>query len=232
MADRYVIQGREVKLPVVVREALAGTAMYDVDIKAAAALLPGSAYEIVESSPGRTQCVIALIDYRDCDLDDYNEVSIAFSVRPAGATAERDGTFIYSLPVTQQFTCEAGCRIWGYPKSVEQIEYEYAEDSMRGELRMDDEPVLRLRLPRSRPEGDPMEVEMRTYSYLDGQPVETPFRQTSASAIRIGADGVELELGTHRLARDLRSLGFPKDPVMVVWTERMSGVFEAPRPLR
>jgi hypothetical protein len=232
MPLQYTIQGREVKLPVVVREALSGTAFYDVAAAAAARLLPGNAYEIVETSPGRTQCIIALIDYRDCDLDDYNEVSIAFPVRPVGSDASQDGTFIYRLPVTQRFTCEAGSRIWGYPKSVEQIDYEYADDHLRGELRMDGDLVLRMRLPRSRPEGDPVEIELRTWSYLDGQPVETAFRSKTASAIRMGAEGVELELGPHRLADDLRSLGLPTDPTMTVWTERMSAVFEAPRPLR
>jgi hypothetical protein len=232
MAQQYLIQGREVKLPVVVREALSGTAFYDVDAAAAARLIPGTAYEIVESEPGRTQCIIALIDYRDCDLDDYNEVSIAFSVRPVGSDASQDGTFIYSLPVTQRFTCEAGSTIWGYPKSVEEIDYEYADDHLRGELRMNGELVLRMRLPRSQPEGEPMEIDLRTWSYLDGQPVETSFRNTTASAIQMGAEGVELELGSHRLAEDLRSLGLPRDPMMTVWTERMSARFEAPRPLR
>jgi len=232
MATRFTIQGREVTLPVVVRDARSGTVFYDVDAVAAARLLPGTAYEIIESEPGRTQCIIALIDYRDCDLDDYNEVSIAFPVRPVGSDASQDGTFIYRLPVTQRFTCEAGSRIWGYPKSVEQIDYEYADDHLRGELRMDGDLVLRMRVPRSQPEGDPMEIDLRTWSYLDGHPVETSFRNRTASAIRMGAEGVELALGRHRLADDLRSLGLPKESTMTVWTERMSAVFEAPRPLR
>jgi len=229
MAEGYQIQGRTVRLPVVVREAASGNAVYDVPAEAAAKLLPGAAYEIVEAAPGRTQCIIGLIDYRDNDLGDYNEVSIALPARPAGSGSDRDGTFIYSLPVNQSFTCEAGRTIWGYPKSVEEIELEYADDHLRGDLHMNGELVFRMRLPRAAPQGEALELDMRTYSYLDGVPVETLFRNKSASVVHPGGDGVELELGTHPLAKDLRSLGLPKAPLMSVWTEKMSAVFEAPR---
>src|SRR5262245_33247497 len=118
----YEIQGRTVDLPVVVRDASAGVAFFDVDAAAANRFLPGDAYEVVESSPGTAQLLFALIDYRDNDLGDYLEVGITLFVRPKGSTdATDDGTFIVHLPVDQSFTCEAGCTIWGFPKTVQQI---------------------------------------------------------------------------------------------------------------
>src|SRR5689334_13621506 len=85
----YEIQGRTVDLPVVVRDASAGVAFFDVDAAAANRFLPGDAFEVVESTPGTAQLLFALIDYRDNDLGDYLEVGITLFVadrehRPGG----------------------------------------------------------------------------------------------------------------------------------------------------
>jgi len=225
----YEIQGRTVALPVEVRDASAGNVMYDVEAQAVARLLPGDAFEVVETAPGRTQLIVGLIDYRDNDLGNYNEVSIAFSVAPRGAGPEDAGTFIYKLPVDQAFTCEAGCKIWGYPKTVEKIDLDYADDFVTGRLEMEGQHVFTLTVPRRQPEtAEPLELPMRTYSYIEGVPHDTAFRNRSTSTVSPGPDGVELTLGDHPLAEELRSLGLPKPPLMSVWTEHMSAVFEAP----
>ena len=76
-------------------------------------------------------------------------------------------------------------------------------------------------------------MPMVTYSVIDGVPHATAFSQGGAGAqVVAGGDGVELELGSHPLARSLASLGLPAAAVMSTWTERMSGRFEAAQPLR
>jgi hypothetical protein len=134
-APSVVIQGREVRLPVVVRDAVSGAATYMVSAAAAARLIP-DAFEPIQPWPGRALCSIAAIQYRDNDLGDYNEVSIAFFVRERGGARGlpylgtiadvlrgRVATYIRYLPVDQSFTYEAGRTIWGFPKTVERIEF-------------------------------------------------------------------------------------------------------------
>jgi hypothetical protein len=134
-APVFSIQGRDVRLPVVVRHATSGQASFLVSAAAARKLIPGPGLDVAEVLPGRALCSIAVIDYRDNDLGDYNEVSIALFVResakPAGIpwlgnavdmVRGRLGTFIVHLPVDQSFTCDAGRTIWGFPKTVQQIE--------------------------------------------------------------------------------------------------------------
>ena len=88
-ARSYVIEGRTVTMPVVVRDATSAAATYLVDAAAARRLLPGPELDVVELLPGRALFSIACIQYRDNDLGDYNEVSLAFFVRrrdqPRGA---------------------------------------------------------------------------------------------------------------------------------------------------
>jgi hypothetical protein len=220
-------------MPVVVRDASAGTAMFDVDATAAQAMLPGDDFVVVESSPGRTQLALAVIDYRDNDLGDYREVGVTLFVRPAGAPAgERDGTFITHLPVDQEFTCAAGRGIWGFPKTVERIDFATGDGSIVTTLEMDGEAVLRLRLPRGGTDDMPI-MEMVTYSYIDGVAHGTGFAQGGGgSQVRVGGEGVEIELGTHPLSDQLRSLGLPDAPVLLTtWTEHMRGTFAVPEPV-
>ena len=63
----YEIAGRTVTMPCLVRDASAGTAMFDVDLAAARALIPAP-FVPVETSPGRCQLVLAVIDCRDLRL--------------------------------------------------------------------------------------------------------------------------------------------------------------------
>ena len=245
---QYDIAGRTVAMPVEVRDASAGTAIYDVDAAGAAALLPpGDGFEVVESTPGRAQLVLAAIDYRDNDLGDYVELGITLFVRPRGdavpangsggnsSGGEADGevgTFITRLPVNQEFTCVAGRTIWGFPKTVEDLSLAYKDDAAVMTLRMDSELVLRLTLPRGGDEVMPA-TPMTTYTYIDGAPHATPFTQGGAgSQVLLGGDGVELELGTHRVADELADLGLATaTPLLATWTEHMRATFGTPTPL-
>ncbi len=236
-ASSYEIQGRTVAMPVVVRDASAGVASYLVPAAAAQRLIPGDAFRVAEILPGRTLLGIGAIDYRDNDLGDYNEVSIVLFVRPRGEPGGvpylgsivdmvrgKLGTFIYKLPVNQSFTCEAGCTIWGFPKSVEEIDIDYTADSCTCRLAMGGEHVLTLTLPRAGKRAMP-ETEIVTYTYIDGVPHRTRATQSgSGFGIRLG--GAQLTLGSHPLAQELRSLGLPKRALMTMWTEKMRAVFQ------
>jgi hypothetical protein len=226
----YEIAGRTVTMPCVVRDASAGTAMFEVDASAAVALVP-DAFELVESAPGRCQLNLAVIDYRDNDLGDYGEIGVTLFVKPRGAADDQVGTYITHLPVDQEFTCEGGRTIWGFPKSVEDIAIVYAEQSVTATLRMDGLLVLRLTLPRGGDDEMPP-LPMTTYTMIDGAAHATAFSQGGAgSQVVPGGEGVSLELGDHPLAKELAGLGLPATPELTTWTERMRGTFEAPRPL-
>src|SRR2546425_12239926 len=157
----WVFEGREVTMPVVVRDAASAAATYLVPSAAARRLLPGPELDVVELLPGRALFSVACIDYRDNDLGDYNEVSLALFVRERreprgipwlgaaiGLARNRIATYIYKLPVDQSFTCEAGRGIWGFPKSVERIDFDDADGRRSCRLAMGGRHVLTLSLRR------------------------------------------------------------------------------------
>jgi hypothetical protein len=184
-------------------------------------------------APGQTQLILGFVDYRDNDLGDYHEVMIVFMVRPKGADAGTDGTFIYKLPVDQSFTCEAGIKIWGFPKSVERIDIDYAQDRATCRLVMNGQAVFTLTVPRAlaAPDEAP-DLEMLTYTYGPDGAMVVPFTTGgTGTSVVAGPDGVELTLGTHPIADELRGLGLPAPPLLSTWTEHMRGTFGAPHVL-
>jgi hypothetical protein len=235
------IQGRPVAMPVCVRDASAGVATWLLPASAVERLVP-EAFEVATVLPGRTPVSIALIDYRDNDLGSYHEVSITFFVRPSGArrgipwlgalldlVRGRLGTYIWKLPVDQSFTCDAGRTIWGFPKSVENIAFDYAPDRVRCRLEMDGEHVLTLSVPRGGKREMP-DAELVTYTLIEGIAHRTHFVQGgSGMGVRLG--GALLQLGTHPIADALRSLDLPRRALMTIWTEQMHGRFDAPQKL-
>lgn len=224
-ADSFEIQGQTVKIPAVVRDASSGTAMYMVDATAAAKLVP-QAFELVEAAPGLTQLTLVIVDYRDNDLGDYDEVGIVFFVRPAGQPDAEVGSYIYKLPVNQSFTCEAGFKIWGFPKTVEEIDFSYAETSATCRLSMDGQHVLTLTVPRGGDASTP-DAAAVGYTMIDGVAHQNEFvRGGDGEQTLPGGDGVVLELGGHPIAEELRSLGLETaTPILSAWSEHMRGSF-------
>ena len=241
-APIYTFQGREVRMPCMVRDASSGSATFLVDARRAQALLPGDAFRVAEPWPGKALLSLAAIDYRDNDLGDYNEVSIALVVREPGAPRGvpylgaaldvlrgRLRTFIHWLPVDQSFTRDAGEGIWGFPKTVEQIDFRTEERRASCRLVAGGRHVLTLSLHRGGTRRLP-DTEMVTYTILDGAPHRTRFT-SGAEGFGVSFSGARLELGDHPYAERLRGLGLPRRPLMCAWMEHMHGRFEAPEKL-
>ena len=237
-----VIQGKLVEFPVEVRHATAGSATYLVPSGAARRLLPVPEIEVAELLPGKALCSIAIIDYKDNDLGDYNEVSVALFVRPRGQPAgipylgtlidlvrNRLGTYIVHLPVNQSFTCEAGSAIWGFPKTVQEIEFDYRADRASCTLVYDGQHALTLSLPRGGNRSLP-ESTMTGYTTIEGV-VHTNEFTSGAEGFGIKLGGAELQLGTGLIADQLRSLGLPKKAIMTTWMEKMYASFGPSRKL-
>jgi hypothetical protein len=232
----YVIQGREVRLPVEVRDATAGVASYLVPAGSAQRLIDHTGLRIARVLPGKAICTIGTMEYRDGDLGRYHEVSVSFFVRERGERAVplvgnllglvrgSLGAYIHQLPVDGAFTCEAGQTIWGYPKFMAEISISRAGDIETSTLRADGEHVLTqtVRMGGSRSFSGRAQV---SYAHRGGTLYRTPSVMHGESmGARLG--GATLELGTHRIAQELRSLGLPKGALFSTHIGRMSATFD------
>ena len=224
-----VIDGRAITFPIEVTSFNAVTMGFDVPADAARKLLPGDAFELVESD-GVAQFILNVCDYRENPWGDYNEVNLGFLARPVGAAADVIGSFVYRMPVDQAFTCEAGNRVMGFPKTVERIDVDYLNDSVAIELWFEAKRAFTLRFPRRAGDDAPVRMANVSYSYLDGVAYGTPLEIDLATGA-LAPDDVSIELGSGIVADELRSLGLPRAPAYCTWGEGLSATFQYGAPI-
>ncbi|NLV54006.1 MAG: acetoacetate decarboxylase family protein [Acidimicrobiales bacterium] len=224
------IDGRVITFPMRVEEMNAATLLFTVPADEAAALLPGEAFEVVEVAPGRAQMVIALCDYVRNPWGDYDEVNLGFLARPAGASEDVIGSFVYRMPVNQEFTREAGNRVMGFPKTVERIDVDYSDSTVAFRLAFDGRPTLGVTLPRAAATGAPESIDAVSYSYLDGVPYGTTLSMEMGTGFPDPTE-VVIEVGDGPVADELRRLGLPAVPDMVTWGEGLAATFHLGHPV-
>jgi hypothetical protein len=223
------IEGVSIDFPLTVEEMHSATLTFTVPVEPARALLPGDAFEVLEVAPGSAMLILALCDYVRNPWGDYNEVNFGLLVHPVGRP-ESVGAFQWRMPVDQEFTMLAGNQVLGLPKTVEDLDVEYTDDTVTFRLVMGGEPTLTVTLPRVAPAGGPSREETITYSYIDGVASEVPLAIDLPTGLVDPAE-VRIELGTSPAAEELRSLGLPTAPDLAMWGEGLGGTFLRPRPL-
>ena len=223
-AATYDVGDTTVRIPVVVRDALSGTATFLVAAGVVREWLP-SGLALVPAAPGRAVLLLSAIHYRDNDLGEYREVSVALAVR----RGLRLGTYIHRLPVDDEFSRAAGRGIWGFPKTVETLSVEQDDEDVVGEWEADRGFVLRLRV-RGGGGRQLSTTAQRAYTVIDGRLHETRFLMRGKGA-SMGPGGAELELGEGEVAEELRRAGLPKRAVFSTSVAKLQMRFDAPRPV-
>jgi Acetoacetate decarboxylase (ADC) len=213
--SQHTIAGTVLTMPVEIRKAAQHMAMFSVDADAAQQMIDYSGMQVCRYLPGRAIVVLMLMRYIDGDLGEYYEYGTNVMVNPPGSNASGPralgsaGAFIHHLPVDQEFTLEAGTKIWGFPKVMadftirdgHQFSFDLTVDGQFA-LGMDFRPGLPVPL-------SGRTQEQTSYSYRDGITREIPFEMTP-SALRYRIGGARVRLGEHPYAKELASLGFPK----------------------
>lgn len=227
MAD-HIIQGREITLPVAIRDATCCGAAYLVRADAARAVLAYSGMDVTEVLPGKAICVLGFIRYHDGDLGAYNEFCVAFLVRPpeGGPPPRRAllaglgdlrragaGAFVHWLPVDQGFTLEVGRTVWGFPKERADIELRLASPYKRCILRRDGRLVLDMLIRPGVPLPPPAGFSAAAFTHLEGVTRRVPWRGR-ASGLRLRPGGALIRLGNHPIAKELSELGLPKTALL------------------
>lgn len=235
-APVYTIEEQTVVLPVRVREATSVYASFLVPASAVKKLLPAGLTPL-QTIPGRATCTIVGVDYRDGDLGQYHEVGVCFLLRPSNGSRldlltmmrNQAPAYIYRLPVTTSFSCEAGRHIWGFPKDVMDIEFADTDATRTVTLRDDGRLVLQLSAPRggTKKFGD---IDIEAMGSWGG-PVQVTPAQMTGEGVKAGFRSGRLVLGDHPIADDLRTLGLPKKPLIAGSIERFQGSFGAAHPL-
>lgn len=217
------IDGVTITFPMVVKKFHAATLMLTVPAAPAQELIPNG-FNVLEVAPDTAQMVIALIDYVDNPWGDYNEINLGFLVTPA-EDPERMGSFIYRMPVDQEFTCRAGNEVMGFPKVVERIDSEYTDNTVLFRLFTGNDMALEIELPRAAPLGDPEYARSDSFSILNGERYSTTLDMQLGTGVIADTQDVRIAVGTGPVAEELRGLGLPKAVDVAMWGEGLTATF-------
>lgn len=218
----HSILGTPVEMPVQVRTATAFMGVFSVPAARAQALIAPTGLDILRYRPGRGLCTLVFVDYVDGDLGPYNEFGVCFLVRDherAGGGVVQDvrqlvtggaGALIHRLPVDGEFTLAAGRGIWGFPKTLADFDADHRGNIKRGSVSADGALIAKLTVaPGIGLPGKGIAASLAAYSHLDGTTRRTTWSM-NPSGVRTRPGGATLELGSHPIADELRSLGLPR----------------------
>jgi len=242
-ARRFVIEGRTLSFPALFQDGCSAAGLFFVPARRAQALIEASGFEVAELFPGWAGFSLACCHYRQSDCGEYNEVGFAFFVKPRhrrgsripylgtwlDIARDRAATYVWKLPVTTQLANDAGVRMWGFPKTVEDIDFELGGGQATFRLRMNGIEVLTFSAPARGKRHRPPSASP-VYTIYEGAPHVT-YLQNEYHEMGIHLSGARLALGEHPLAGRLRSLGLPRRPFLTVWAGRFSFDVDAPQPL-
>jgi len=236
------IAGTTLTYPTQFRDGQSASGLFLVDSARANELIADSGFRVAEVAPGRGLLAITGVHYTDTDCGEYDETAQAFFVVPVGSHRRvpymstwaeilrgRAASFTWKLQVTTGLSQQAGLRMWGFPKTIEDITFERANGTAGFRLRMDGQDVFRYSVP-DRGSRAPAPVTSAVYSIVDGRPhvshLTQRYRDTGYRFL-----GGELELGEHRMADELRALGVGRRALLASWNGSLAFSMTAPTAL-
>ena len=233
-ARRFEIEGKSLGYPALFQDASSAVGLFMVPASGAQDLIRDSGFEVAQLLPGRAAFSLSCVHYRESDCGAYNEISMAFFVKKKhGKTSgipylgtwldiARDdaATCIWKLPVTTRLANDAGIRMWGFQKTIEEIDFEVSDGRAAFKLRMDGQEVLDYSV-RARGKQQQPRAASAVYSNFEGAPHVT-YLEHEFRDVGVSLGGGRLRLGSHPIAEQLRGLGLPRRPFIATWMGHLS----------
>lgn len=226
------------QLPILYSRDDAFLAFHTADRDRITSLMPTDTLHPLRAPGGRALVGIVAFNYFDTTIGPYGEVGVfvpvTYGKRPLlpllPALFESRypgfGNVVLHLPVTLQAARDAGRGVWGYPKFVAHMEWKFTPEYQECDLSEGGDHILTLRVAKSgraRRDANPL----TTYSVLEGNLIKTVIGQRGISCNRLRPRGCALELGQHRVAKELRDMDLSPEPVATRYFVERSGILPA-----
>lgn len=231
---RFDIEGKTLGFPSLYPDGSSAVGLFMVPLGAAQKLIDNSGFEVAELLPGRAAFSLACVHYRDSDCGIYNEMALSFFVKPLHGRPSRipylgawldilrndSATHVWKLPVTTKLANDAGILMWGFPKTIDEIDFEQIDGRAIFTLRIEGREVLSYSVAASGTRHQPRSGSS-VYTIYEGAPCVTTL-ENECHDVGVSIAGGRLRLGDHPVAEELRGLGLPRRPVISTWMGRTS----------
>lgn len=210
--------GQQIEIPACYYDLRYFTSIFTVKTSRLRNLLPHATFKPIEVFPGIGMLGITAFEYRDTSIGPYNEIAIAIPIvfPPKFVFPTLNSitmllnnifpVYIHHLPVTTEIALQLGIHFWNYPKFLAEITFQDQDGYVDITLKENDALILRIRTNRLNIKKSAA-VTFHTYS-IKGKTVMHGFVEGWAQNLgtRLMGKTSRLELGEHRISKELRSL--------------------------
>lgn len=239
MATTFRVMDTDVEVPMQVGHAVGGLSVFAGNAAAIRDTLPDDLTP-VQLPGGRGIVLLLVVRYLDNPLGSYDEVVVGLAARPlrmrgGPVVGVRDvlqgrfGVWIEHMAVSEPFTREAGEQIWGYPKTLDEIDLDVTGPRATCTWGRDGGTILTTAQPTTGLLPAPP-LPVQTYTRIDGVTMRTRLRARTRG-VGVRPLGTRVELGDHRVAEDLADLGIANRPLAASWLSRVEMAFDVAQPL-
>lgn len=208
---RQLSTGHDVTLPLECRARLGG-AIFAADWAPLRAALPP---DLTPLRVGARRGAVAIvgIDYRTVgSLEPYREFAVVVPVASDGVggvptSLAGIGGYVLDLPVTTEPARALGDEIWGFPKSVADIDVDGTPDSLSVSVRDAGHSDVELSVAPGDAGARRVRQRLTAFSHLDDHLVRVPIDIDAEVRVSSTGTGVTLARGRGRYATVLRDVG-------------------------
>jgi hypothetical protein len=225
--------GEPIEFPILYYDLRMIHVVFNVKNSAIKKLVPHSNYKPIEIWPGTGMLGITAFEYFDTSIGAYNEIAISIPIKfPPSLTFPRltaismmrkklFSVYIHHLPVTTEIALKGGIYFWNHPKFLSEISFKDEGQNLEVILKEKGEMILKLK-SRKLPLNRSSRLTFYTYSIKDRVVMRglVEGRAPKIGETTLGS-GAELELGNHRISKELAELNLSKRARVGMYAEGM-----------
>lgn len=213
----------KIDLPILYYDNSNFLALYEVDFEKAVPLLNDQPVDVVRFPGGKALVAIAMYEYRQTTVGDYNEVGIAIATVPTGTAQPRHpwlamyqaldtrtlGLTVIDLPVTTAAARAAGKEVWGFPKFITDISFSLSGSRFSSTVKDPDGKEDIITVSGTCGPGMPgPQLDILLYSQLNEDLLRTRVVTRGGGRICLpGSIRASVGASSHAMAQRLRDLG-------------------------
>lgn len=231
------VDGIPFTLPVDSQRISALMAAFPVSAEKVAALLPGNEVHPFRLWNGKGCLVITVVNYRDTDIGNYIEFSIALGCTHGKSPAPpmlplvapklfELGQFVIDLPVSTEVSVKGGKGIWGMPKHQANLDFKTSDTSVSSQYDLDGQLCVRIEVARPALTPLPLKVSAANFCAFRGMLMKSYIYFQGKAGLKFGPSAAKLSLGTHPRVAALRGLEIEPTPLFAVHIPNARGMLD------
>ncbi|MGI8594176.1 MAG: acetoacetate decarboxylase family protein [Solirubrobacteraceae bacterium] len=239
-AERYAqVDGIQFALPVSFDHTPGLMAIFAIDRRRAAELLPGNEVHPVRVFGDRALLVVTVANYEVTAVGPYVELSIAIACthgeRPApallpGLLRRRYGTgqFVLDRPVSSEIAVKGGKGIWGMPKHQANLDFVISKRKVSSQYDLDGQLAMRIEVDRPRFFARlPVTTAAVNYCAFRGMLMKSRAYISGRGGFNLPfTRSARLVIGDHPQLSPLKDLGIGKRPLIAGFLPDTAGTLD------